>query len=183
MPYRIRPARVDDAAELLAIYAPFVTDTTVSFETEVPSAEEFRARIERGLASFAYLVAVDEQTGAVAGYAYYGPFRSRAAYRWSAELSIYLAPDHRRCGLGGALLEELERCMKDQGIHSSIACITSSNKGSIAFHEKHGYRVCGTHTACGYKLGRWLDITWMQKQIIPCDAEPAPLVAPAPHVS
>lgn len=83
MPYLIRPARVDDAGELLAIYAPFVTDTTVSFETEVPSVEEFRARIERGLSSFAYLVAVDEQTGSIAGYAYYGPFRSRPAYAWS----------------------------------------------------------------------------------------------------
>ncbi len=183
MPYRIRPARVDDAAELLAIYAPFVTDTTVSFEVEVPSEDEFRARIERGLASFAYLVAVDEETGKAAGYAYYGPFRSRPAYRWSVELSIYLAPEHRGNGLGGILLDELERRMEAQGVHASIACITSDNKASIAFHEKHGYRVCGTHAACGYKLGRWLDITWMQKQIIPCDAEPAPLVAPAPHVS
>lgn len=180
MPYLIRPARVDDAGELLAIYAPFVTDTTVSFETEVPSVEEFRARIEQGLSSFAYLVAVDGQTGSIAGYAYYGPFRSRPAYTWSVELSIYLAAEHRGNGLGGTLLGALEACMKAQGVRTSIACITSSNKGSIAFHEKHGYRVCGTHAACGYKLGSWLDITWMEKRITPGDAEPQPLVQLSP---
>lgn len=178
MPYTIRPAKASDAAALLAIYAPYVTDTTVSFEVEVPGLEEFRARIERGLSDFAYLVAVDDATGEPAGYAYYGPFRSRPAYLWSAETSIYLAPEHQGRGLGGRLLDALEGRMAEQGIHMSIACITSDNAPSIAFHEKHGYRVCGSHTACGYKLGRWLDITWMEKQILPCEGEPAPLARP-----
>ena len=117
MPYLIRPARVDDAGELLAIYAPFVTDTTVSFETEVPSVEEFRARIERGLSSFAYLVAVDEQTGSIAGYAYYGPFRSRPAYAWSVEISIYLAAEHRGNGLGARSVHAGSRRPHEHRVH------------------------------------------------------------------
>ena len=94
--------------------------------------EEFRARIERGLSSFAYLVAVDEQTGSIAGYAYYGPFRSRPAYAWSVEISIYLAAEHRGNGLGGTLLGALEACMRAQGVHTSIACITTRSMGTAS---------------------------------------------------
>ena len=165
MRYTIRDARPEDAADLLAIYAPFVTDTTVSFELEVPSLEEFTRRIERTSARYAYLVAEDAETGEVAGYAYNSSFRSRPAYDFASEISIYLAPAHQRHGLGSQLLDELERRMREQSMRMSEACITSDNAGSIAFHERHGYRICGEHHTCGYKLGQWLSVTWMEKDL------------------
>lgn len=165
MGYIIRDARPEDAAELLAIYTPFVTDTTVTFELEVPSLEEFSRRVERTSARYAYLVAEDTESGTLAGYAYNSSFRSRPAYDFASEISIYLAPVHQRCGLGSHLLKELERRMREQGMRMSEACITSDNVGSIAFHERHGYRICGEHHTCGYKLGRWLSVTWMEKDL------------------
>ena len=174
MSYRIRTATPADAASLLAIYAPYVTDTSVSFELEVPTVEEFGQRIQATLNRAAYLVAADSDTGAVAGYAYNGSFRSRPAYDWASEISIYLAPEHQGHGLGSTLLDALEELMRLQGIRMSEACITSSNTGSITFHERHGYRVCGEHTACGFKLGQWLSVTWMEKQLLPLDGAPEP---------
>ena len=167
MRYTIRDARPGDAEELLAIYAPFVTDTTVSFELEVPSVEEFAARIERTAARFAYLVAEDAATGAIAGYAYNSTFRSRPAYDRASEISIYIAPEHQGHGLGSRLLDELEDRMRAQGMRMSEACITSDNAGSVAFHEHHGYRVCGEQHTCGYKFARWLSIIWMEKDLMP----------------
>lgn len=172
MAYQIRTASPADAEALLRIYAPFVTDTVVSFEFDVPSVEEFRRRIEATRTDFAYLVAEDTETGEIAGYAYYSTLRGRPAYQWSAETSIYLAPAHQGRGLGAQLLDRLERLMARQGIALAVACITSENTGSIAFHERQGYRLCGTFDNCAFKLGRWLSVTWMEKQLLPCDAAP-----------
>lgn len=174
MSYRIRTATPADAAALLAIYAPYVTDTSVSFELEVPTVEEFGQRIQVTLDRAAYLVAEDSDSSAVAGYAYNGSFRSRPAYDWASEISIYLAPEHQGHGLGSTLLDALEELMRLQGVRMSEACITSSNTGSIAFHERHGYRMCGEHTACGFKLGQWLSVTWMEKQLLALDGAPEP---------
>ena len=168
MAYRIRTAVPDDAPRILAVYAPYVTGSVISFEVEVPTVEEFRRRIERTTERCAYLVAVDEATGEVAGYAYNGV----------SETSIYLAPAHQGKHLGSVLLEALEDLMRAQGVRMSEACITSDNEASIAFHRAHGYRVCGEHTNCGYKLGRWLSVTWMEKQLLPFDAHPEPRHAP-----
>lgn len=165
MRYIIRDARPEDAAELLAIYTPFVTDTTVSFELKVPSLEDFSQRVRRTSERYAYLVAEDTETGKLVGYAYNSSFRSRPAYDFASEISIYLAPAHQRRGLGSRLLKELESRMREQGMRMSEACITSDNVGSIAFHERHGYRICGEHHTCGYKLGRWLSVTWMEKDL------------------
>ena len=172
MPYTVRPAEPSDAAELLGIYAPFVRETTVSFEDEVPGVEEFARRIESARERFCYLVAIDNATGKAAGYAYYGTFRERSAYRFCAETSIYLAPEHRGRGLGSLLLEALEALMALQGIRMSEACITSDNLGSIEFHKRHGYRICGEHTTCGFKLGQWLSVTWMEKRVLPLGESP-----------
>lgn len=174
MSYRIREARIADADALLAIYAPHVENTNVSFELEAPTIEEFKRRIRAGLEHFCYIVAEDTETGEVAGYAYNGSFRSRPAYQWSSELSIYLAPAHQRRGLGSALLRALERLMRLQGVVMSEACITSSNTGSIAFHERHGYTMCGEHHRCGFKRGEWLSVVWMEKQLTPAVSLPEP---------
>lgn len=169
MAYRIRAAEQADAAALLAIYAPYVTDTCVSFETEVPTVDEFAARIRAAREHAAYVVVEDAETGTPVGYAYNGAFRARPAYAWTSETSIYLAPAAQGQGLGSVLLDALEELMRLQGVRMSEACITSTNSGSIAFHERHGYRVCGEHTACGYKLGQWLSVTWMEKRLLPLD--------------
>lgn len=173
MAYQIRPATTDDAEELLAIYAPYVTDSCVSFEVEVPTVDEFAARIERARAERSYIVAYDVCSGGLVGYAYNSAFRSRPAYAWASETSIYLSSTHQGRGIGSVLLDTLEELMRRQGVRMSEACITSSNAGSIAFHERHGYRRCGEHTACGYKLGQWLSVTWMEKQLLPLDNAPA----------
>lgn len=173
MSYRIRTARSEDAAALAAIYAPFVTDTVVSFEFDAPSVEEFQRRIEATSTAFAYVVAEVVESGEIAGYAYYGTLRSRPAYQWAAETSIYLSPAHQGRGLGSVLVEAIERLMAAQGIALSVACITSDNTGSIAFHERLGYEHCGEFCNCAFKLGRWLSVTWMEKQLLPCTEPPA----------
>lgn len=178
MSYIIRTATPSDAAGVLAVYAPYVEQTTVSFEVDVPSVEEYAQRIEHKLAATTFIVLVDEKTGRIAGFAYNGSFRERPAYDWASEISIYLSPDHQGRGLGSILLETLESLMRAQGVVMSEACITSSNASSIAFHAKHGYAFCGEHHACGYKLGTWLDVTWMEKHLNETTARPAPC-APA----
>lgn len=182
MPYRIRPARPDDAAALLAVYAPYVRDTTVSFEVEVPSVADFTARIERTLRDYAYLVLEDLGRGKrvdhanVVGYAYYGAFHPRAAYQWAAETSIYLAPQACGQGLGGVLLRTLEALMAAQHITMAEACITADNVASIAFHKQMGYTRCATFTTCAFKQGTWQDVVWMSKQVAPLTTPPEPLV-------
>lgn len=178
MSYIIRTASPSDAAGVLAVYAPYVEQTTVSFEVDVPSMEEYAKRIEHKLAATTFIVLVDKETGRIAGFAYNGSFRERPAYDWASEISIYLSPEHQGRGLGSTLLETLESLMRAQGVVMSEACITSSNASSIAFHAKHGYAFCGEHHACGYKLGAWLDVTWMEKQLNETAAHPVPC-APA----
>ena len=152
MTYYIRTATPADAPAGLAVYAPFVEHTDVSFEISVPSVEEYEARIRQKLEHSTFLVAVDETSSRVVGFAYNGSFRERPAYDWASEISIYLAPEHQGCGLGSVLLDALEELMRAQGVVMSEACITSSNEASVAFHAKHGYAVCGEHHACGYEF-------------------------------
>lgn len=178
MSYFIRTATPSDAVGVLAVYAPYVEHTTVSFEVNVPSVNEYAQRIEHKLASTTFIVLVDEPTGEIAGFAYNGSFRERPAYDWASEISIYLSPEHHGRGLGSILLETLEALMRAQGVVMSEACITSSNASSIAFHAKHGYAFCGEHHRCGYKLGTWLDVTWMEKQLNEAATRPVPC-APA----
>lgn len=179
MGLHIRAAIPQDSAALLRIYAPYVMETTVTFEFDVPSEREFRGRIEYALDRFVYLVLEEdtEDGGVPIGYAYYGAFGERAAYQWSVETSIYL--DRSRCGggLGTVLLEALERCMVAQGITNSQACITSENTGSIEFHRGHGYAPCAEFSNCASKFGRWLSVTWMEKQVAAHVENPSPIYA------
>lgn len=167
---KIRIASEKDAEELLAIYAEYVTNTAVTFEYEVPTAEEFRTRIRNTLKKYPYLAA--EQDGVIVGYAYAGPFHSRAAYAWAAEVSIYIHMGKRRGGIGKKLYETLEMLLKEQGILNINACVAYPRtedryltKDSVLFHEKMGYRMVGTFHACGYKFNRWYDMVWLEKSI------------------
>lgn len=167
---RIRFATVDDAPELLAIYTPYVEQTAVTFECSVPTVEEFTARITRTLERYPYLVV--EQGGIIVGYAYVGPFKTREAYDWSVETSVYVRRDIRRSGVGRLLYETLERVLAAQGILNLNACVAHTeqpdeylNRDSVAFHERLGYRIVGEFHQCAHKFGRWYNIVWMEKSI------------------
>ncbi len=160
-PVRIRMACPRDAQSLLAIYRPYVEQTAITFEYQVPTVEEFMERIRHTLETYPYLAA--EEEGDIIGYAYASPFKNRAAYDWAAEASIYVSMDRRRHGIGKALYRSLEDCLKKQNILNLNACITYPNPESVGFHEALGYRTTARFTKCGYKLGQWHDIIWMEK--------------------
>lgn len=182
----IRAARIEDAPALRAIYAPYVEHTAVSYEYEVPTAEEFAARIRRTLARYPYLVC--ECGGQAIGYAYADRLGERRAYDWAVETSIYVAPQARRCGAGRALYAALERALRAQGVTGLFACIASSDEAddpyltrdSIAFHTRMGYRMCGELRGCGVKFGRRYNTVWMEKHL--GEAIPTAPVLPFPAV-
>ena len=166
----IRVATPDDAKALLALYAPYVEQTAITFEYEVPSVEEFRERIKHTLERYPYLVA--EMDGTPVGYAYVSPFKERAAYDWAVETSIYVGMEYKRLGIGRKLYDELERILKQQGILNVNACIAYPREedehltmDSVHFHERLGYRMVGCFHDCGYKFDRWYDMVWMEKMI------------------
>lgn len=159
----IRHAREEDLPEILAIYAPYVENTTYSFEYTVPTLDVFTARYREITAQFPWFVW--EQQGKVLGYAYGSlPFQ-RAAYAWCGEVSIYLAPEIQGKGIGKALYRALEQAMALQGYRVLLALITSENERSLSFHQAMGYRQVGHFPGCGFKFGRWLGVTWMQKEL------------------
>lgn len=168
---KIRVATEADAEALLRIYAPYVRETAITFEYEVPSEEEFRTRIRNILKRYPYLVA--EQGGRVAGYAYAGPFHARPAYDWAVETSIYVDKALKKQGIGRRLHEELEKALTAQGILNMNACIAYPcgsddeylNKNSAEFHGHMGYRLVGEFRRCGYKFNRWYNMVWMEKHI------------------
>lgn len=182
----IRVATPDDADALLAVYAPYVTDTAISFECEVPTVEEFRRRIARTLERYPYLVAL--QDGKIAGYAYAGPFVGRAAYDWSVETSIYVARHARRAGLGRALYTVLENILREMGVLNLNACIGYPKKedeylttNSVDYHRHLGYAWVGRFHDSGCKFGRWYDMVWMEKIIGNHPENPEP-IRPFPEV-
>ncbi len=180
----IRPASAEDAEALLSVYAPYVTDTAVSFETEVPSPEEFRKRIITISSYYPYIVA--EKDGRTVGYAYAASFKNRAAYDWDVETTIYIERTMRRMGAGRMLLEKLEEILGAMNITNVNACIASADAedeylthDSILFHSKMGYSMAGCFHKCGYKFNRWYDMVWMEK-LIGEHREKQPHVIPFP---
>ena len=166
----IRSAQVSDAPALLDIYAPYVRDTAITFEYDVPSPEEFRERIRRIRQRYPYLVI--EKDGVIEGYAYAGVFKDRAAYDRSCEMTIYLDRGARGRGLGRELYEALEQELKARGFLNLYACIGVPEEpdeyldfNSEQFHAHLGYTTVGTFHKCGYKFGRWYNMIWMEKMI------------------
>lgn len=168
----VRFVQIEDAAELLAIYAPYVENTPITFEYSIPLIAEFENRILKISASYPYLAAC--RGNEILGYAYASPFKDRAAYGWSVETSIYIAQNARGSGIGSLLYEKLEDVLKKQNICNLYACITYPNPESIAFHEKCGYTTSAHLHKAGYKFGSWHDIIWMEKFISghPCNQKP-----------
>ena len=166
----IRSVSLNDAEALLNIYAYYVKNTAITFEYDVPTLEEFKQRITNTLKKYPYLVVVKE--GTILGYAYAGVFKNRAAYDWSAEMTIYLKYDAVKCGLGRMLYEALETEMKKRGLLNLYACIGYPieeyeylTRNSAEFHAHLGYQTVGEFHKCGYKFGRWYNMIWMEKLI------------------
>ena len=166
----IRDANLEDAKDLLEIYKPYVLNTAITFEYDVPTLEEFSERIRKITERYPYLVA--EIDGKIVGYAYASTFKDRAAYDWCVETSIYLAGKARGNGIGRKLYEALEAKLNEQGILNANACITYADfedkyhtNDSMYFHEKMGYKLVGRFHQCGYKFGRWYDMIWMEKML------------------
>lgn len=160
----------EDAEKLLEIYRPYVMETAISFEYEVPSVEEFQKRIHDISEKYPYIKAVCD--GEILGYAYAGTFKSRKAYDWSGETSIYVRQDARRKGVGQALYVALENSLCEMGILNLNACIavpqSEENDGHLnhdsqLFHENMGFQLVGTFHKSGYKFQTWYDMIWMEK--------------------
>ena len=159
-----------DAAACAAIYAPYVRDTAVSFEETPPTAQHMERRIRRFSATHPWLVA--EAGGRVAGFAYAAPHRERAAYRWAADVAVYVDPGHQRQGLGRALYGELLPLLREQRLRVTCAGITLPNDASVRLHETLGFEPVGVYRGIGFKAGAWHDVGWWQLELNRGDGPP-----------
>jgi L-amino acid N-acyltransferase YncA len=154
----IRLAERFDVPGILEIYTPFILETSVTFEETVPDLDSFWERIQGIMTELPYLVC--EIDGRIAGYAYASGYRSRASYRWTKEVSVYIHPDFQRKRVAQALYTSLNEMVRFQGIADLLAIITMPNESSVAFHEQFGYQKCGEFSKVGYKLGEWQNVGW-----------------------
>ena len=182
----LRIASPADAEALLELYAPYVRETAITFEYEVPSPEEFQSRIRRTLEKYPYLIA--EREGRCVGYAYAGAFHARAAYDWAVETSVDVERGLRRQGVGRRLYTALEEILTLQNILNLNACIAYPaeedpylTRDSTDFHQRLGYQLVGRFHQCGYKFGRWYDMIWMEK-MLGAHRSPQPPVRPFPEI-
>lgn len=170
----INTVEVADANTLLKIYEPYVRDTAITFEYDVPTVEEFQNRISEISAKYPYIKAIDDK-GTIVGYAYANTFKGRAAYDWSVETTIYVNRELQGKGIGKSLYIELEKRLAGMGILNANACIAvlrddqtldeHLTNGSVAFHEKLGYRLVGRFHDSGFKFNTWYDMVWMEKML------------------
>ncbi|MDX2169803.1 MAG: arsinothricin resistance N-acetyltransferase ArsN1 family B [Deltaproteobacteria bacterium] len=167
----LRTAQLDDAAAIAAIYAPYVRDTAITFEVDVPSEEEMRRRIARISRAHAWLVCTDGD--AVLGYAYTSPHRERAAYRWAVDVAVYVHTEAQRRGIGRALYAALLPLATAQGYTAAYGGIALPNASSVGLHESLGFTPVGVYRAVGYKLGAWHDVGWWERALAPRDTPPA----------
>lgn len=160
---RVRTVTLNDAQKLLDIYSYYVLNTTITFEYDTPSIDEFTQRIQKITQKYPYLVATINDE--IVGYAYATSYKERAAYDWSVETTVYVKNNKHGLGIGKALYSQLEQALKDKNIVNMLACITYPNPKSIDFHTKFGFDKVGHFPKVGYKFNEWRDIVWMQKVI------------------
>lgn len=168
----IRIATPDDAGVIAAIYAPYVLETTISFETEAPDAAEIAQRMTKSGGLYPWLV--HEAEDGVLGYAYASAHRERAAYRWSVDVSIYLSPRAHRRGIGRGLYHRLLKILELQGFHAAYAGIALPNAASIGLHEACGFTPVGVYREVGHKFGAWRDVGWWGRTLAAPSQDPAP---------
>lgn len=170
----LRAADEADAPAMLALYAPYVLQTTVSSEYEPPLLEVFVEWMRTYGACLPWLVCTVD--GEVVGYGYASPHRARAAYQWSCETSIYVDAAWHRCGIAGAIYAALFELLAMQGYYNIFVGITSPNERSMKFHKAMGFIISGAYQESMYKFGQWRDVLWMGKSLRPHDGEPQPTV-------
>jgi L-amino acid N-acyltransferase YncA len=168
---RLRMAQPGDVARICEIYAPFCRETAISFEAVPPDENTMEERIQSVTERYPWLVA-EGGDGSVFGYAYATRHRERAAYRWSVDFAVYLAPAAKRKGIGTLLYSTLIGICKDLGYHRAFAGITLPNEASIGLHEKLGFQLVGVYRRVGFKLGRWHDVGWWALDLVSDGCEP-----------
>jgi phosphinothricin acetyltransferase len=178
-PIAVRPATPADARACAAIYAPYVVDTVSTFELEAPDEQEMAGRIAAASRTHAWLVATmtdwppgkdDAASEVVVGYAYGGPYKQRAAYRWSCEVSVYVERDRRSTGAGRALYAALFERLAARGYRMAVAGMTLPNPASEGLHRAMGFTLIGVFRDIGWKSGAWHDVAWLQRPL--ADADP-----------
>ena len=174
MEKRLRFAVEQDAEALLEIYRPYVETTSITFETEVPTVEEFAGRIRETLTKFPYLVIEEDRE--LLGYAYAHPFHTRAAYGWTVESSVYVRQDVRHGHIGTLLYEALLERLERQGAYNVCAVVTVPNAPSVAFHKRMGFVSAGILPDFGYKLGEWHGVEYLYRHLGPQGEAPKPLL-------
>lgn len=172
--FRFRRVTEDDAAQLLTIYAPYVVDSIISFEYEVPSEEDFKQRIRSIAVEYPYFVC--EAEGRIIGFAYAHRHMERAAYQWNAEISIYIRQGFTGKGLGKKMCQTLIKLLRLQGIRNVFSCVTIPNEQSVHLHQGMKFSTEGILRQAGYKCGKWQTIAWFRKNIAPYTYEPTPFL-------
>ncbi|MBI5856621.1 MAG: N-acetyltransferase [Sphingobacteriales bacterium] len=168
----LRLSKAGDAEGILVIYAPYIKTTSFTFETEVPSVENFKERIAAYMVNYPWLVC--EIGGRIAGYAYSASHRERKAYQWSVESSVYIHNDYQKRGIASALYNALIEILKLQGFRNVYAVINLPNDKSVAFHESCGFKYFATYEQVGYKLGKWKNVGWWRLIINEFENDPSP---------
>ena len=169
---QIRLAQPVDAKDILAIYSPYIENTSFTFETETPTEEQFASRITSYLQNWPWLVC--EMHGKIAGYAYATKYRERTAYQWSIESSVYIHEDFHKMGIATVLYAALFEILQRQGFRNVYAVINLPNDRSVTFHEGMGFSYFATYEQVGYKLGKWKNVGWWRKTLNEFGMDPEP---------
>ena len=170
--YAFRMASEEDTPEIHAIYKPYVTNSAITFEVEVPTVEEFGQRIRSISAEYPYIVCLSDR--GMAGYAYAHRHMERVAYQWNAELSVYIDSGSQGCGIGRRLYAALIAILTLQNVKNVYGGVTSPNEKSERLHESLGFTKLGTYRKTGYKCGAWHDVIWFEKAVGAHNLNPAP---------
>lgn len=161
MSIKLRLASAGDAPQVLDIYAPYIRETAITFELEVPELDAFARRLAGISSRYPYIVA--EESGGIMGYAYAAEQHERAAYQWNASLSVYLAPEARGRGLGTRLYRALMELLAQLGYRNFYGLVTLPNEASMKLHRKMGFSELCVLRRTGYKFGKWHDVAWVEK--------------------
>ncbi len=163
MNHLLRLVTTSDSEAILNIYAPYIRHTTISFETDIPTINEFSTRINAIYRQYPYLVYLID--GKIIGYAYASNHRTRAAYNYDVDTSIYISPEYHSLGIASRLYNCLFEILRELGYYNAYAGIAVPNKKSVLFHKKHDFVTIGTYHKTGYKFNRWHDVLWLEKVI------------------
>jgi len=159
----IRNVCLDDVEAILKIYSPYIETSATSFEEKIPSINSFSKRVKDISSKFPYIIA--KYDGVTVGYAYATALRSRSAYRWSVETTVYVSKNHHRKGVGRELYKNLFEILRKQNFKNAFAAISLPNQGSRNLHMRMGFEKIGVYKNVGFKLDQWWDVEWWQLEL------------------